>query len=141
MSSSSKIMGIDFGLKRIGIALSDIMGFLASPYTTLNRTNTNDDILFIKKIIDENSIKIVVFGLPYEMSGSEGEIAIKTKEFAELLQQSAKVEIKFVDERLSSIEAEEQLRLTIKDWKKRKLLLDQVSASIILQSYLDKKGD
>ena len=134
-------MGIDFGLKRIGIALSDIMGFLASPYTTLNRTNTNDDILFIKKIIDENSIKIVVFGLPYEMSGSEGEIAIKTKEFAELLQQSAKVEIKFVDERLSSIEAEEQLRLTIKDWKKRKLLLDQVSASIILQSYLDKKGD
>ena len=134
-------MGLDFGLKRIGIALSDIMGFLASPYTTLYRQNDEYDINFIKKIIDENNVKTIVFGLPYEMSGREGEIATATKQFAKNLQDKTNCEIKFVDERLSSIEAEEQLKLTIKDWKKRKLLLDQVSASIILQSYLDRKGD
>ena len=133
-----KTMGIDFGLKRIGIALSDIMGFLASPYTTLYRTSLEEDIKFIKKIIDDNNVKTIVFGLPYEMSGNEGGIAKSTKEFAEKLKVETNCEIIFIDERLSSIEAEEQLKLTVKDWKKRKLLLDQVSASIILQSYLDR---
>lgn len=133
-----KIMGIDFGLKRIGIALSDIMGFLASPYTTLYRTTMDEDLNFIKKIIDENKVETVVFGLPLEMSGNSGEIVNFTKDFAERLKTLTGVKIVFVDERLSSIEAEEQLKLTIKDWKKRKLLLDQVSASIILQSYLDR---
>lgn len=133
-----KIMGIDFGLKRIGIALSDIMGFLASPYTTLYRTTLDEDLNFIKKIIDENKVETVVFGLPLEMSGNSGEIVNFTKDFAERLKTLTGVKIVFVDERLSSIEAEEQLKLTIKDWKKRKLLLDQVSASIILQSYLDR---
>lgn len=133
-----KVMGIDFGLKRIGIALSDIMGFLASPLTTLYRTNEQDDLNFIKKIIDENKVETVVFGLPLEMSGNSGEIVNYTKDFAEKLKNLTNVNIVFVDERLSSIEAEEQLKLTIKDWKKRKLLLDQVSASIILQSYLDR---
>ena len=134
-----KVMGIDFGLKRIGIALSDIMGFLASPYTTLYRTDEESDINFIKKIVSEFGVKTIVFGLPYEMSGNEGEIAKKTKEFSLKLERETGCEIVFVDERLSSLEAEEQLKLTIKDWKKRKLLLDQVSASIILQSYLDRK--
>ncbi len=133
-----KIMGIDFGLKRIGIALSDIMGFLASPYTTLYRTTMDEDLNFIKKIINENKVETVVFGLPLEMSGNSGEIVNFTKDFAERLKTLTGVKIVFVDERLSSIEAEEQLKLTIKDWKKRKLLLDQVSASIILQSYLDR---
>lgn len=133
-----KIMGIDFGLKRIGIALSDIMGFLASPYTTLYHTTLDEDLNFIKKIIDENKVETVVFGLPLEMSGNSGEIVNFTKDFAERLKTLTGVKIVFVDERLSSIEAEEQLKLTIKDWKKRKLLLDQVSASIILQSYLDR---
>lgn len=133
-----KIMGIDFGLKRIGIALSDIMGFLASPYTTLYRTTLDEDLNFIKKIINENKVETVVFGLPLEMSGNSGEIVNCTKDFAERLKTLTGVKIVFVDERLSSIEAEEQLKLTIKDWKKRKLLLDQVSASIILQSYLDR---
>lgn len=133
-----KIMGIDFGLKRIGIALSDIMGFLASPYTTLYRLEEQKDLEFIKKIITDNKVETVVFGLPLEMSGNSGEIVNYTKDFAEKLKNLTGVKIVFVDERLSSVEAEEQLKLTIKDWKKRKQLLDQVSASIILQSYLDR---
>lgn len=133
-----KIMGIDFGLKRIGIALSDIMGFLASPYTTLYRQEEQRDLEFIKKIITDNKVETVVFGLPLEMSGNSGEIVNYTKDFAEKLKNLTGVKIVFVDERLSSVEAEEQLKLTIKDWKKRKQLLDQVSASITLQSYLDR---
>ncbi len=134
-----KTMGLDFGLKRIGIALSDIMGFLATPLTTLNRTNLNDDINFLLKIIKENDVQTVVLGMPLEMSGNKGNIAKLTEEFAEILKDKANVNIVFVDERLSSLEAEEQLKLTIKSWEKRKKLLDQVAASIILQSYLDSK--
>lgn len=134
-----KVMGLDYGKARIGIALSDIMGFLATPLTTLKRTNLSDDIAFLKKIINENAVETVVFGLPLEMSGNKGTIALETQEFADILSAETGIKVVFVDERLSSVEAEEQLKLTIKSWEKRKQLLDQVSASIILQSYLDKK--
>lgn len=134
-----KVMGLDFGKARIGIALSDIMGFLASPLTTLKRTNLENDINFLKDIIVKNDVKTVVVGLPLEMSGNKGEIANLAEEFAENLKKETNTEIVFVDERLSSVEAEEQLKLTIKSWEKRKQLLDQVSASIILQTYLDSK--
>lgn len=134
-----KVMGLDFGKARIGIALSDIMGFLASPHSTLYRTTIDNDIEYLKKIIQENDVKTIVVGLPLEMSGNKGTIAKDTEEFAKLLSDETKTEIVFVDERLSSVEAEEQLKLTIKSWEKRKKLLDQVSASIILQSYLDSK--
>ena len=134
-----KVMGIDYGKARIGVALSDIMGFLASPHSTLKRTTIESDIEYLKKIINEFNVKTVVIGLPFEMSGNKGSIALDTEEFALVLKREANVEIVFVDERLSSIEAEEQLKLTVKSWEKRKQLLDQVAASIILQSYLDRK--
>lgn len=134
-----KTMGLDFGEKRIGIALSDILGFLASPHSTLVRTELDKDIEYLKKIIYENKVETVVFGLPLEMSGNKGKTSMLVEDFAEKLKESTNVKIVFVDERLSSVEAEEQLKLTIKDWRKRKELLDQVSASIILQCYLDSK--
>lgn len=134
-----KIMGLDFGKARIGIALSDIMGFLASPYSTLTRIAEKEDFEFLDKIIKEFKVETVVIGYPFEMSGSKGETCKLVEEFAEKLKNFSGVKIVFVDERLSSVEAEEQLKLTIKDWKQRKKLLDQVSASIILQTYLDSK--
>lgn len=134
-----KVMGLDYGKARIGVALSDIMGFLATPHSTLKRTTIEKDIEYLKKIINEFDVKTVVVGLPFEMSGNKGAIAKDTEEFACILKREANVEIVFVDERLSSVEAEEQLKLTIKSWEKRKQLLDQVAASIILQSYLDRK--
>lgn len=134
-----KIMGLDFGKARIGVALSDIMGFLASPYTTLSRTTETEDLEFLNKIIKEFKVETVVMGYPFEMSGNKGETCKLVEDFAEKLKDYCGVKIVFVDERLSSVEAEEQLRATIKDWKQRKKLLDQVSASIILQTYLDSK--
>lgn len=134
-----KIMGLDFGKARIGIALSDIMGFLATPLTTLKRTTEENDLKFLDDIIKQNKVETVVIGYPFEMSGNKGNTCVLVEEFAEKLKNYCDVKIVFVDERLSSVEAEEQLKETIKDWKKRKELLDQVSASIILQTYLDSK--
>ena len=112
---------------------------MASPLTTLKRTNLESDLVFLDNIIKQNNVSVVVIGYPYEMSGNKGKTVLLCEEFAQKLKDFSKVEIVFVDERLSSVEADEILKRTIKDWKKRKELLDQVSASIILQTYLDSK--
>ena len=130
-------MGIDFGLARIGIALSDDTKFLATPYETYRRTNIEQDIQHLIDIITIKKVDEIVCGLPMNMEGVEQEIAKKTREFMELLQSKYEMQVNFVDERLSSLMAEELLRETEKDWKKRKEKLDAVAASIILQDYLD----
>ena len=132
-------MGIDFGMARIGIALSDDTKFLASPFETYKRKNEQDDLQHIINIIQEKKVDEIVCGLPYNMQGEEQEIAQKTREFISKLLNIYSIKIEFVDERLSSLMAEEMLKETERDWKKRKEKLDAVAASIILQDYLDSK--
>ena len=134
-----KAMGIDFGLARIGIALSDDTKFLASPYLTYKRKNEQEDLTFFVNLINEKKVDEIVCGLPYNMLGEEQEIAFKTREFMQKIQDAINIKIEFVDERLSSSMAEEMLKETERDWKKRKEKLDAVAASIILQDYLDFK--
>ncbi len=132
-----KTMGIDFGLARIGIALSDDTKFLASPYETYKRKGEETDIQHLIDIIKTKNVNEIVCGLPMNMAGEEQEIAVKTREFMEKLNEKIDIKIEFVDERLSSLMAEEMLKETERDWKKRKEKLDAVAASIILQDYLD----
>ena len=132
-----KTMGIDFGLARIGIALSDDTKFLASPFETYRRKGENLDIQHLIEIIKIKNVDEIVCGLPMNMAGEEQEIAKKTRDFMEQLQQQVEIKVEFVDERLSSLMAEEILKETERDWKKRKEKLDAVAASIILQDYLD----
>lgn len=132
-----KAMGIDFGLARIGIALSDDTKFLASPYLVYKRSNYDYDIQFLIKIIKDFKVDEIVCGLPLNMQGEEQEIAKLTREFMQNIQTITQINVEYIDERLSSVMAEEYLRRTEKDWKKRKEKLDSVSASIILQDYLD----
>ncbi len=134
-----KTMGIDFGLARIGIALSDDTKFLATPFETYKRKGEEQDLNHLVEIIKTKNIDEIVCGLPMNMAGVEQEIAIKTREFMANLQQKYAINIVFEDERLSSLMAEEMLKETEKDWKKRKEKLDAVAASIILQDYLDAK--
>ena len=134
-----KAMGIDFGLARIGIALSDDTKFLASPYLTYKRKNEQEDLTYFVNLINEKKVDEIVCGLPYNMQGEEQEIAQKTREFMQKIQYLTNIKIEFFDERLSSSMAEEMLRETERDWKKRKEKLDAVAASIILQDYLDFK--
>ena len=132
-----KTMGIDFGLARIGIALSDDTKFLATPYETYKRKVEDQDIQHLIEIIKTKNVNEIVCGLPMNMEGVEQEIAIKTREFMAKLNEQTNIKIEFVDERLSSLMAEEMLKETERDWKKRKEKLDAVAASIILQDYLD----
>lgn len=132
-----KTMGIDFGLARIGVALSDDTKFLASPYVVYKRLGGEQDVKFFTNLINEKKVDEIVCGLPMNMQGQEQEIAKKTREFMDEIQNLTKIKVQYVDERLSSVIAEDMLRETEKDWKKRKEKLDMVAASIILQDYLD----
>ena len=134
-----KAMGIDFGLARIGISLSDDTKFLASPFETYKRKGTEQDIQHLVEIINTKKVDEIVCGLPMNMQGEEQEIANRTREFMATLNEYVDLKINFVDERLSSLMAEEMLKETERDWKKRKEKLDAVAASIILQDYLDEK--
>ncbi|MBO5954407.1 MAG: Holliday junction resolvase RuvX [Clostridia bacterium] len=134
-----KTMGIDFGLARIGIALSDDTKFLATPYETYKRKGEETDINHLIDIIQTKNVDEIVCGLPMNMAGEEQEIAQKTREFMAVLQSKCEISVEFVDERLSSLMAEEMLKETERDWKKRKEKLDAVAASIILQDFLDAK--
>ena len=134
-----KAMGIDFGLARIGIAFSDETKFLASPFVTYKRKGDEQDTLYFINLIKEKQVDEIVCGLPYNMQGEEQEIAQKTREFMSKISEATGLAIMFVDERLSSSMAEEMLKVTEKDWKKRKEKLDAVAASIILQDYLDER--
>lgn len=133
-----KAIGIDFGLARIGIALSDDTKFLASPYLTYKRKGDEQDILYFTNLIKEKQVDEIICGLPYNMQGEEQAIAAQTRAFMQLLTNATGMKVTFVDERLSSSMAEEMLSVTEKDWKKRKEKLDAVAASIILQDYLDE---
>ena len=130
-------MGIDFGLARIGIALSDDTKFLATPFETYKRKGEELDIQHLLEIIKTKNVDAVVCGLPMNMAGEEQEIAKKTRDFMLKLAEQTNIKVEYVDERLSSLMAEEMLKETERDWKKRKEKLDAVAASIILQDYLD----
>ena len=130
-------MALDYGDVRIGIALSDITRFLASGFENYTRVNLETDCKHIAEIITNNNVKVVVLGLPLNMDGSAGVRVEKTKEFAEELKKYTTATIDFLDERLTSVSAEKILISADVSRKKRKEVLDKLSATIILQDYLD----
>lgn len=132
-----RIIGIDYGDARVGIAVSDETEFLASANSTLNVTGMRDACKkTVEKIKELNGAKIIL-GLPKNMDGSESFRVEKTKAFAEMLQKELDLEIIFVDERLSTVQAYTYLNITDYNGKKRRNVIDALSAQIILQSYLD----
>jgi putative Holliday junction resolvase len=134
-----RIIGIDYGDARVGIAVSDETGFLASAVGTLNVTGMRDACKKTVAKIGELNGTAIVLGLPVNMDGSLSFRADKTKAFAEMLSAETGLEIIFVDERLSTVEAYTYLNITDFNGKKRRGVIDALSAQIILQSYLDSK--
>ena len=139
-NSYYRIMALDYGDVRIGIALSDVTRFLASGLENYTRVNIEKDILHIVDIINNNNVKVVVFGLPLNMDGTEGVRVEKTREFASELSKYTDAKIDFLDERLTSVSAEKILISADVSRKKRKQVLYKLSATIILQDYLDSKS-
>lgn len=132
-------MGIDYGNARIGIAFSDWLNIIANAYEVYHRVDLDTDMQHFADLIKQNSVDHIVIGLPLNMAGEEQEIAQQTREFAGLLKEKFNLPITFIDERLTSSEAEDILKRAGYDWRARKQMLDAVSAQIILQEYLDRK--
>jgi putative Holliday junction resolvase len=129
-----KVMALDIGTKRIGIALSDYLLMLANGHSYIPRDNKS--IEQILKIAKENNVKEIVAGIPYNMDGTEGAQAQDCRDFAS---QINGYKIIFEDERLTSDTAEENLRNRKIDFRKDKGLVDVESARIILEQYLSRK--
>ena len=132
-----RILGIDYGDARVGVAVSDLLGLMAQGVKTIK--NTSKKILFseLKEIIDEYKPEKIVIGLPKNMDGSEGFRVDATHKFADKLKEIYNGEIIFWDERLSSMGASRYLNETNTRGQKRKNVLDTVAACIILEGYLN----
>lgn len=135
----SKIMGVDYGDARIGVALSDLMQITASPFEVFENKGIEHCVAHLCELINQNMVSTVVFGLPINMDGTEGERAIVTREVASELAKKTAIKIAFQDERLTSLEADEILKEAKLSWQERKKLIDKVSAALILESYLSRK--
>lgn len=134
-----RILGIDYGDVRVGLALSDPTGFIASGIGTLKISGMNNAVSQISEVIAAHNVETVVLGLPLNMNGSEGPSANKIRVFADkLLASCPNITINFLDERRTSMLAAEYMTQTGTYGKKRKESVDTLSAQIILQTYLDR---
>jgi putative Holliday junction resolvase len=137
----SKILGLDVGDSKIGVALSDTLRLTAQGVTTFQRKNVQTDLRYLQKLINENEVSEVVVGLPVMMNGERDAQTRKILRFAQLLRQTFHIPVMTWDERFSTIEANKTLELGKVGKKKRAALLDKVAAIIILQGYLDSRND
>lgn len=130
-----KVMALDVGTKRIGIALSDYLQVIATPHSFISRQPEDKAIEKITKIAKENRVEKIVVGVPKNMDGSEG---FQAKDCINFSQKISGFDIILEDERLTSEEAEERLRARKVDFRKNKGLVDMESACVILEQYLGK---
>lgn len=131
-----RILGLDIGDRRIGVALSDPQGILASPLTIIHRQDDRADIEAILNIISQNQVGRIIVGLPLSMNGSIGQQAEKVKAFVQELRKHTEVPVEFRDERLSTVSARRLMRSA---GKARKTGHDDaMAAALVLQGYLDE---
>ena len=133
-------LGIDYGRRRIGLALSDPSMLLATPFDVIENKGVKKTVARLVEIIKQNDVGIVVMGLPLHVSGGESEMSKEVREFGAALQLDIDVAIEYLDERWTSMTAVELIREG--RGRKRKNdanLIDKVAASVILQTYLDER--
>jgi len=136
-----RVLGLDIGEQRIGVALSDPLGWTAQGLDTIKRSgDLEQDIAQITKIIAEHGVQKIVVGLPKNMNGTLGPQAEKVQEFAHELEKKAFVQVNFWDERLTTVAAEKALISADISRKKRKQVIDKLAAVVILQNYLDSRS-
>ncbi len=138
-----RCLGLDLGTKTLGLAMSDKSNTIAAPYKVLRWDGENYNLLFkeLDEIIVNNSITDLVLGLPKNMNNTLGFAAERSLKFKEALESRYNLDVKMVDERLSTVEATNYLLDADMSRKKRKKVVDGVAASIILDTYLKMKGN
>jgi putative Holliday junction resolvase len=132
-----RLIGLDVGEARIGVAVSDPTGTLASARTVLARRPEDTALKAIGRMVEEEEAEAIIVGLPRSLSGELHGQAALVQAFAERLRQQVSVPIHFWDERLSTVAAEREMRASGAKRDKRRAMIDAVAAAIILQSYLD----
>ena len=138
-----RVMGLDYGSKTIGVAISDELGLTAQPFETIERSGENKlrrSLARISEIVKEKNIRKIVVGLPVNMSGENGERVALTLAFVEKLKSRVDVPIIMQDERLTTIEADEILDESGVKKQDRKQFIDQIAAGIILREYMEKEN-
>ncbi|MDR0956355.1 MAG: Holliday junction resolvase RuvX [Endomicrobium sp.] len=131
-----RIMGIDYGLKRIGIAMTDMLQITACPFDTIKSMSFKKDAVRLLEIAQKNDSSVMVFGLPINMNGTEGKMTNIVHKVIKEIRTISDIEVATVDERLTTVQAE---RMLIEEYNisrdKRKNLKDQITAALILQIY------
>jgi len=135
--SNLRILALDLGKKRIGLAISDPLGITAQGLPNLDRSNKRTDLAALGALILDRGVGLILMGNPMNMSGKEGRQSAWVREFAAALELHTGLPVKFWDERLTSVEAGRVLRSSGISIRKRAAAVDRLSAVILLQSYLD----
>ena len=139
MNTIKRVLGLDVGSKRIGVAVSDPLGVTAQGLPTLHRQNKRLDFEALAKVIGQYQISEIVVGLPLRMSGEEGIQAEKMQRFADELRAKFNLPVHLWDERLTSAEANRLLRETEMSIRRRGQVVDQMAAVLILQSWMEAR--
>lgn len=141
-----RFVGVDYGKKRIGLAISDATAFLARPWQVVPVPDPDPEFaatmiadFFPRLMSEDDGVDGIVIGLPRRLDGSDTDQTADVRSFAKMLEVITGIDVFLVDERLTSVEAEAQLATREKDWKKRKQQIDAVAAAIILQDFLDSR--
>jgi putative holliday junction resolvase len=137
VSGRIRLLGIDYGTKRIGLAVSDPDRKIASPLTTYERTDRDADTHYFQRVIEEEEIGQLVVGLPIHLSGDESVKSTEARAFGKWLHEATGLPVVFADERFSTVEAESALWNAGLTHKKRKARRDRLAAQILLQGYLE----
>lgn len=132
-------LGLDVGHKRIGVAGCDGTGLIATGLTTIHRTSFLEDVAELRLIIQARSVEVLVIGLPFTLKGELGHQAKQVQKFARRLEEVLHLPLEYVDERLTSVEAETQLKAQKRFSSWDRGLIDRQAATIILQQWLDQR--
>lgn len=140
MNSAGRILAIDYGSRRMGLAVSDALGITAQGLDTLERKNKRSDFARLERTIREYQVSEIVLGNPLRMSGEEGTQSRKVAEFAEELRRRFELPVHLWDERLTSSEANRLLREAEVSLQRRTQAVDRMAATLILQSFLQARS-
>jgi len=136
---SSRILAVDYGRKRIGLALSDELGVTAQPLVTLTRTNRRNDLRRLREICRKHSVARILVGHPLHMTGESSPMADEAALFAARLQKDLGIEVELVDERLTTWEAAQTMAEVKSSSRRKRAPLDDVAAAVLLRDYLEHK--
>lgn len=134
-------MGLDLGKRRIGVAIFDLPMLGVRPLTTVVRTSLSRDLDQLRSLAEDRQVRRIVIGLPLNMNGSEGPAARDARKFAGVVSEALDLPVELYDERLTSFEAESRLKDSPMGRNSRKLMVDQIAAALILESWLAAHKD